>query len=278
MESKRLSSFDEASATHSPAATSGTPARSAETAPIEAAAPAPVDAAPEEPATVGTQGAADTLDAAAHTHTITSNSTTPAPVDATPEEPATVGTQGAADTLDAAAHTHTITSNPTTPAPVDATPEELATASFPPIATASVSTERAARYGKQLVSHMGHKITGSWDEEAASGYLLFDREGPVLGRFDARATESTLILELRTTPERAEHLEHVAGIHLARFGARDSLAISWERTDGSEGTTQGPLTPEEVEAHARAKKAAREAAQETGHAASGHAASGHATE
>ena len=195
MESKRLSSFDEASATHSPAATSGTPARSTETAPIEAAATAPVDAAPEEPAT----------------------------------------------------------------------------ASFPLIATASVSTKRAARYGKQLVSHMGHKITGSWDEEAGSGYLLFDREGPVLGRFDVVASASALRLELRTEPERADRLEFIVGIHLARFGARDSLAISWERTDGSEGTTQGPLTPEEVEAHARAKKAAREAAQEAGHAASGHA-------
>ena len=195
MESKRLSSFDEASATRSPAATSGTPARSAETAPIEAAAPAPIDAAPEEPTSV----------------------------------------------------------------------------SFPLIATASVSTERAARYGKQLVTHMAHKVTGSWDEEAASGYLLFDREGPVLGRFDVIASASDLRLELRTTPERADRLEHVAGIHLARFGARDSLAISWERTNGSEGTTQGPLTPEEVEAHTRAKKAAREAAQEVGHAASGHA-------
>ena len=195
MNSESSRSFDEASATHSPAATSGTPARTAETAPIEAAATAPVDAAPEESTSV----------------------------------------------------------------------------SFPLIATASVSTERAARYGKQLVSHMGHKITGSWDEEAGSGYLLFDREGPVLGRFDVIASASDLRLELRTTPERAEHLEHVAGIHLARFGARDSLAISWERTDGSEGTTQGPLTPEEVEAHARAKKAAREAAREAGHAASGHA-------
>ena len=195
MESKRLSSFDEASATHSPAATSGTPARTAETAPIEAAATAPVDAAPEEPAS----------------------------------------------------------------------------ASFPLIATASVSTERAARYGKQLVSHMGHKITGSWDEEAGSGYLLFDREGPVLGRFDVIASASDLRLELRTEPERADRLEFIVGIHLARFGARDSLTISWERTDGSEGTTQGPLTPEEVEAHTRAKKAAREAAQEAEHAASGHA-------
>ena len=144
-------------------------------------------------------------------------------------------------------------------------------ASFPLASTASVPTQRAARYGKQLVTHMAHKVTGAWDEEAGSGYLLFDREGPILGRFDVIASASDLRLELRTTPERAEHLEHVAGIHLARFGARDSLAISWERTDGSEGTTQGPLTPEEVEAHTRAKKAAREAAQEAGHAASGHA-------
>ena len=221
MKSERSSFFDEASTAHSPAATSGAPAHS--------------------------------------TETTSSSPTTPAPIDATPKEPATVGTLGAADTLDAAAHTHTITSNPTTP--VDATPKEPATASFPLIATASVSTQRAARYGKQLVSHMGHKITGSWDEEAASGYLLFDREGPVLGRFDVIASPSDLRLELRTTPERAEHLEHVAGIHLARFGARDGLAIAWQRTDGSEGSVQGPLTPEEVEERARARKAAREAGQ-----------------
>ena len=136
-----------------------------------------------------------------------------------------------------------------------------AEASYPLISVATVPTERAARYGKQLVSHMAHKITGSWNEEAGSGYLLFDREGPILGRFDVIASASDLRLELRTTPERADRLEFIVGIHLARFGARDSLAISWERTDGSEGSTQGPLTPEEVEAHARAKKAAREAAQ-----------------
>ena len=138
--------------------------------------------------------------------------------------------------------------------------------SYPLISVATVPTERAARYGKQLVSHMGHTITGSWDEEAGSGYLLFDREGPVLGRFDVIASPSDLRLELRTEPERADRLEFIVGIHLARFGARDSLAISWERTDGSEGSTQGPLTPEEVEAHARAKKAAREAAQAAGQA------------
>ena len=159
-----------------------------------------------------------------------------------------------------------------TPSTGETPTPSTAEASYPLISVATVPTERAARYGKQLVSHMAHKITGSWDEEAGSGYLLFDREGPILGRFDVIASASDLRLELRTEPERADRLEFIVGIHLARFGARDSLAISWERTDGSEGSTQGPLTPEEVEAHARAKKAAREAAareaaaQEAGHA------------
>lgn len=163
-----------------------------------------------------------------------------------------------------------MTQNSTPSTGETATPS-TAEASYPLISVATVPTDRAARYGKQLVSHMGHKITGSWDEEAGSGYLLFDREGPILGRFDVIASASDLRLELSTEPERADRLEFIVGIHLARFGARDSLAISWERTDGSEGSMQGPLTPEEVEAHARAKKAAREAAereaaQEAGHA------------
>lgn len=164
-----------------------------------------------------------------------------------------------------------MTQNSTPSTGETATPS-TAEASYPLISVATVPTERAARYGKQLVSHMAHKITGSWDEEAGSGYLLFDREGPVLGRFDVIASTSDLRLELRTEPERADRLEFIVGIHLARFGARDSLAISWERTDGSEGSTQGPLTPEEVEAHARAKKAAREAAaQEAAVREAGHA-------
>ena len=164
-----------------------------------------------------------------------------------------------------------MTQNSTPSTGETATPS-TAEASYPLISVATVPTERAARYGKQLVSHMAHKITGSWDEEAGSGYLLFDREGPVLGRFDVIASASDLRLELRTEPERADRLEFIVGIHLARFGARDSLAISWERAGGSEGSTQGPLTPEEVEARARAKKAAREAAareaaaREAGHA------------
>ena len=193
------------------------------------------------------------------------------------EAPAACGGPSSATLPSPSGETTTVSSAPaSSPAssPGAAAPHSPAQASFPLASTASVPTQRAARYGKQLVSHMGHKITGSWDEEAGSGYLLFDREGPVLGRFDVIASASDLRLELRTEPERADRLEFIVGIHLARFGARDSLAISWERTDGSEGTTQGPLTPNEVEARARerAKKAAREAAEreaaerEAGHA------------
>ena len=165
------------------------------------------------------------------------------------------------------------TPDASTPASAHAAPDpSAAPASFPLISAATIPTERAARYGKQLVSHMGHKITGFWDEEASSGHLLFDREGPVLGRFDVVASPSALTIELRTEPERADRLEFIVGIHLARFGARDSLAVAWERTDGSEGSTQGPLTPEEVEVHARAKKAAREAAaREAAELKTGHA-------
>lgn len=150
-------------------------------------------------------------------------------------------------------------SSPGEAAPHSPASPSLTPASFPLASTAIVPTQRAARYGKQLVSHMAHKITGFWDEDAGSGYLLFDREGPVLGRFDVIASPSDLRLELRTTPERAAHLEHVAGIHLARFGARDGLTIAWRRSDGSAGSTQGPLTPDEVEAHAR-ERAKRKAA------------------
>ena len=138
-------------------------------------------------------------------------------------------------------------------------PTEDASASFPLVSPATVPTARPARYGKQLVTHMAHKITGAWDEASSTGYLLFDREGPAAGRVGVSCSPDSLLLRLASTSERAQHLEHVVGIHLARFGARDSLAVSWQRVDGGEGTHQGPLSLEEVEAHARARRAARQA-------------------
>ena len=188
------------------------------------------------------------------THHSPASPRNPAPAQGEPQRAASDAPAPASPAVSASPHA-------STSATAQGEPQRAtAPASYPLISTATIATDRAARYGKQLVTHMAHKITGSWDGHTDTGYLLFDREGPVQGRFDVVASASALSIELRTLPERADRLEFIVGIHLARFGARDSLAVSWRRADGSAGTSQGPLTPEEVEAHARAKKAAREAA------------------
>ena len=52
-----------------------------------------------------------------------------------------------------------------------------------------------------------------------------------------------------------DRLEHVVGVHLARFGSKDSLTVAWKREDGTEGTVQGPFSEADMQAYAEAKKA-----------------------
>ena len=124
--------------------------------------------------------------------------------------------------------------------------------------TAIVSTDRPARYGKQLTGHMGRRITTTWDEAAGVGSLTFDHEGPVAGVVRLASHDGVLRLDLTADDEHLERLEQVTGIHLARFGAKEGLVVSWRRQDGTPGTTQGPLTPEDLE-RMRAERAARKA-------------------
>jgi hypothetical protein avisC_04444 len=113
--------------------------------------------------------------------------------------------------------------------------------------TARVTTDRPARYGKQLAGHMGRKITTMWDEDAETGSLTFDREGKMTGVVALSCHDGALQLDLTADDEHLERLEHVVGIHLARFGAKEGLTVSWLRQDGTPGTTQGPLTSEDLE-------------------------------
>ncbi|MDC4233903.1 DUF2218 domain-containing protein [Actinomyces sp. B33] len=124
------------------------------------------------------------------------------------------------------------------------------------VSTARVATGRPARFGKQLTAHMGRKVRASWDEGASSGWVEFDREGVSVGRVELSCEEGALVMRMEAAGEHVGRLEQVCGIHLARFGAREGLVVRWEREDGSEGTCQGPLTPEEVAEHMRAKRAA----------------------
>lgn len=142
----------------------------------------------------------------------------------------------------------------TTPAP-EGTPSTAPV--FDRASTAHVSTDRPGRYGKQLASHMGRKITTSWDEASGTGSLVFDRDGQVRGSVDLTAQEGELVLALRSSVNDLANLEQVTGIHLARFGVSDGLAVAWTRDDGSQGTSQGPLTQEDLAAHKAEREARR---------------------
>ena len=119
------------------------------------------------------------------------------------------------------------------------------THAFSCTSTARVVTDRPARYGKQLAGHMGRKITAVWDEDSGTGSLEFNREGPTTGVVELSCDGEVLVLRLSAADEHLERLEEVVGIHLARFGARQGMVIRWERGDGTPGTTQGPVQPED---------------------------------
>ena len=123
--------------------------------------------------------------------------------------------------------------------------------------TARVSTDRPSRYGKQLAAHMGRKITTTWDDASQTGSLTFDREGAVTGVVELSCHDDILQLDLAADDAHLERLEQVTGIHLARFGAKEGLVVSWIRQEGTPGTTQGPLTPEDLE-RMRAEREARQ--------------------
>ena len=129
---------------------------------------------------------------------------------------------------------------------------------FSCLSTARVSTDRPSRYGKQLAAHMGRKITATWDETVQTGSLTFDREGATTGVVGLSCHDGVLQLDLAADDEHLERLEQVTGIHLARFGAKEGLVVSWIRQDGTPGTTQGPLTPEDLE-RMRVEREARRA-------------------
>jgi hypothetical protein len=99
--------------------------------------------------------------------------------------------------------------------------------------TAVVTTDRPARYGKQLVAHLGRRNGGGWSDDADLGWIdLGD------GRVEVAAVAGGLSLRLAGPPEALERLEDVVGRHLVRFGAKDELVVAWTRPDGTSGSRQ----------------------------------------
>ncbi len=101
------------------------------------------------------------------------------------------------------------------------------------MSTATVTTDRPGRYGKQLVAHLTRRSTGEWSEESGRGSILF---GGDMGSAELVAGDG--VLELSVSGTDLDRLEDVVGRHLVRFGAKDELSVDWTRSDGSAGTQQ----------------------------------------
>jgi hypothetical protein len=92
----------------------------------------------------------------------------------------------------------------------------------PHTATASVATDNAPRYAKQLASHLGRR---SEIREVGEDIAIVLTVGQCLLHSTAAA------LELTATAGSDDDLRvvtKVVGSHLERFGQRNELAVTWD--------------------------------------------------
>lgn len=88
---------------------------------------------------------------------------------------------------------------------------------------ATVTTERASRYLKQLCKHFDHKADSTFDDH--KGQTVFE-----FGVCDFQALDGELVLDLTASDsEKMDRLEFVVGDHLERFGKKDELSVDWKR-------------------------------------------------
>jgi uncharacterized protein len=112
----------------------------------------------------------------------------------------------------------------------------------PTTSSATVTTDRPGRYGKQLASHLGRRVSSSWDDEAGIGEVTLP-----FGRAELTAQDGALHLFVQGSPDAEpelqggaglDRLEDVVGRHLVRFGTKDELVVQWQRSDGTPGSRQ----------------------------------------
>lgn len=89
------------------------------------------------------------------------------------------------------------------------------------------ATDRASRYGSQLVKHFTHKdLEGSWED--GRGFVRFS-----VGVAELEASSDALIMRVVSSSEEdVARLRDVVERHLVRFGTRDELSVTWD--SGSE--------------------------------------------
>ena len=93
------------------------------------------------------------------------------------------------------------------------------------VSIAVVTTDASARYGKQLLSHLGRKVRVEPlpDRPAPAGRLVFAYGiGTVLPMPDQLVLRATA-----ADPESLAHVQDVLQRHLEKFGARRELVVTW---------------------------------------------------
>jgi hypothetical protein len=92
---------------------------------------------------------------------------------------------------------------------------------------ADVPTYSPARYAKQLVAHLGRKIT--FTTEGTTSTAAF---GDTIGQVVVGDGVLTLLVS-GPDADGVARVEAVLGSHLERFGQRNELAVRWTRTTGA---------------------------------------------
>jgi uncharacterized protein len=115
------------------------------------------------------------------------------------------------------------------PTPGEATADRAGAQDRPIGSRADVATGAPARYAKQLISHLGRKLsfTGDAISSPATAVIGAATAGIVVG-------DGVLTLLIAGDDEDSvARAEQVLGSHLERFAHRESLTVTWVRTSGA---------------------------------------------
>jgi uncharacterized protein len=120
------------------------------------------------------------------------------------------------------------------PTPGDAPVDRTARGDRTIRSRADVATGAPARYAKQLLSHLGRKVSFTGDATTAPATAVI-----------GAATAGIVVGEGVLTLEAAGDVEQVLGNHLERFAQREALTLRWARTGGAPIPTPGasPTSP-----------------------------------
>ncbi|WNM24811.1 DUF2218 domain-containing protein [Demequina capsici] len=122
--------------------------------------------------------------------------------------------------------------------------------------TGRAATDRAARYAKQLCSHLGRKLDTAFDADTGIGTIV--RGGSV-----ATLTCTETALEISVTAPTQDDLLALMAVtqnHLERFGEKNELVCVW---DDATFLDEYEALRAEMNARRAADRAAREAEQPT---------------